>query len=379
MNLFTSILVISFLLVSTITNAAIVEYSFDATVSTVQGHASGAISAGDTVNATFRFDSDGSSSSNNSGIQEDYQFSDPATFDINFTVEHNNGSSIESYSASSSFGGISIINDWGANGDWFQFRTTPGSVASDPINGHSVSQIDMTLKNRDGSLYSDTSLPNQISELNNFDEAFFTIYLDGLFGFNANINKVKSTLSTPLVQGALKNLATELLSPSIEHNGAGGLVIDLPDTISDPIAVEAQFSQQSLSEFFNDPNPEFNFAIPGYSLDVGETLQTWDIHIDNNEIPNGELVELQLTYDDFGMSTFEELGLDVFHILDDGSLEVLQRTELNTDTNTITVLTPSFSNFGLMKGSSVPEPSILALMSFGLAGLGFAYRRKIKY
>lgn len=85
-------------------------------------------------------------------------------------------------------------------------------------------------------------------------------------------------------------------------------------------------------------------------------------------------------YDDTGMTVFQELLLDIFHEVSPGIFERLLGV-VDTDANTITARTSSFSPFVLGEATvtnDMPAPGTLWLTAVALAALGSAYRRRLR-
>lgn len=355
--------------------AVIVEYSFEGRISSFSNNTSAfgsELALLDSVTATLKYDTDLVSSTSGATT---YNFpgptSNPATpetsaFYLDILLDGR-------FRGTGADGSIQVLNGSSSGQDWFQPRTGVGDgFVGDAINGLTWTQTDFTLKDYSGTLYSNTDLPNSIAELNNFDEKFFqATFKDASNNYhhvNVEIETITAALSTALIESDVPVNADdfEVLPPSQEHGGSGGVNVTLPANLNlaqgqTDVAFEAQYTQQPVSEL---DLSGFNFLIPG------DNFQTWELHMDNALIPEGELVELVFEYDDTGMSLFEELTLDILHFVN-GTWTPLGGT-VDTLNNTITAFTPSFSGFLLASDSQVPAPGALALMLIGLA----AWRRR---
>lgn len=354
-------------------HAIVVEYQIEAEVSSIANNdptLTGSFSVGNVVNATLMFDTEKATLGAASlPIQQDYNFSSAVPDAYLFSLELQGDSS--TYDGTGTGGGFAVINDWGANGDWFQTLSYGTDFSATAPTGLAWTQTTLTLKDYGGGLQNSTDLPDSIAELNNFadlslyEENFLTMFFkDGsnnIYSLNAEISSITSSLSTPVnVESIVANSGTVgVLNGAPEHNGGGALTVKLPGDVAGDFT--ASYKQQSVSQV--DLN-SFNFVIPG------PVLQTWDLHFDNNLISVGEFVDLVFKYDDTDMNIFEELALDVLHEVN-GQFIPLGGI-VDTANNTITASTPSFSNFYL--SSSVPEPTTLALMGLGLAGIGYQRR-----
>lgn len=89
-----------------------------------------------------------------------------------------------------------------------------------------------------------------------------------------------------------------------------------------------------------------------------------------------ELVELTFTFDPTGLSLTEILALDIYHY-EAGVWTGLGGT-VNTDNNTITAFTSSFSPFAIGQ-DNIPEPSLLVLLSLSLVGIGLSKNKRFYF
>jgi len=131
-----------------------------------------------------------------------------------------------------------------------------------------------------------------------------------------------------------------------------------------------------LQAFLQGANPAF--AELDFTIPVTGAYHFWDLEFVGEEIddaigPNG--LELVLGYSDVGLSWTDELLLRVWHF-EDGHWSILPGS-VDPYSNTITVMTPSLSPFGLSM-APVPEPSTSTLSALGIASFGWYRRRRKK-
>ena len=115
-------------------------------------------------------------------------------------------------------------------------------------------QTTLTLKDYQGTLYSDTSLPDRLADLSVFEEKFATMFFSGNGLINAEITSIQTVVSNTNTAVLSPNVATEV----IPDQAAGGMVVTLPANTSGQFT--ATYSQQAASEL--DPSL-FNFLING--------------------------------------------------------------------------------------------------------------------
>ncbi len=358
-------------------NAAVVTYSFSGTISSIQDSQSYAVSSvqiGQSFSATLRYDTNLATGSG-SGVQTDYTFSAGGyEFSVAIGPAATPLYAGTAESTSSSVGGrVSILDNFsGPPQDWFQTRSSAADGFSAPsIDGFTWRQTDITLKDYSGTLYSGTALPNEIAALNNFEEAFSTLTLSRPNPTNTGTEFAIIGGSISSIQAVLSTLdKVDVLAGEVEavlgatQPGALEVVAPSSGTFS------ATYNQQAVTEV---DFSTFNFFIPG------SIFQVWDLDFSGN-IEEGEFVEIVFRYDDTGMTVFQELLLDIFHEVSPGIFERLLGV-VDTDANTITARTSSFSPFVLGEATvtnDMPAPGTLWLTAVALAALGSAYRRRLR-
>lgn len=336
-------------------SATSVEYTFEGVVSTFSDNLIGGVAAGDPFTATLRFDTS-QASGTDFGSEQVHAF--PAGTGA-YSLEVEIGGA---YAGSGGDGTIKIVNDFGAQGDWFQsISGIADGFAGDPINGLAWTQTTLTFKDYDGLLYSDTSLPDELADLSVFEEQFATLFFGGGAGFlSAEIERILSMVA----DASTTSVAAQTPTPVLDPTADGGLVVTTPAGVSG--AFSATYNKQAAAEV--DP-VSLDFFI------VGDIFQTWDLDFDG-ALDGDDFVELIFTYDDTGMSLFDELTLDVLHFVD-GQYVALNGV-VDTQANTITAHTASFSPFVLasLASNPVPEPGTLALLVLGAGGLWMGRRRR---
>lgn len=333
--------------------ATVIKYAFSGRVSLVQ-NLGAAVSVGDSFSASLTFDT-AQATGTDFGTQQDFDFPSPGAYALEVNLA--------GYSGSGTDGQISILNNFGGGPqDWFQTLSGVGNGFSGAaIDGLTWTQTTLTLKDYQADLYSDTSLPDRLAELNAFEEAFATMFFDpsGQNGLvNATIHSIKAVASK--AQKTTLEGATEKKKVLATDDSSGEVLLTLPGESTDTFS--ATYSQQAKEELNLN---EWDFIIPG------DIFQIWDLHYDGT-LGEGEFAEIVLTYDDTGMSLFEELALDILHEVS-GKYIALGGV-VDVDRNTITALTPGFSNF--FAGIPVPVPGTWMLAGTGLLCLAMSTRRR---
>lgn len=331
--------------------AAIVTYRFEGAVTSSGVPA--AVAVGSAFSATLTYDT-AKSTGTNYGVQQDYVFSSGGyQFEVKLGP-----AAVPTHTGSSEGGGISILNNFSGPPpqDWFQTRSAAiDGWVGDMIGGLLWRQSDITLKDTEGTLYTSTALPATIASLNNYEEAFATLYLGPPGGptslIQADISLIEAVLSQLGEQVLVSGTTTEILDGS----APGGLLVTAPTEGT----FTATYSQQAATEV---DFSSFNFFIPG------SVFQVWDLDF-SGTLDGSDLVDVVFRYDDTGMTLFQELLLDIFHEVSPGNFVRLFGV-VDPMANTITAKTPSFSPFVLGQGTqSVPEPSSVALTLLALVGL----------
>ncbi len=163
-----------------------------------------------------------------------------------------------------------------------------------------------------------------------------------------------------------------------DSSGKGGLAVSLNDAgapggggdLFTASYTETPTSDVDLSQYIFDG---FDFMLPG------ENMQLWDLDY-TGTLDLGEVVDLVFSFDPSSMALEELDALDIFHFADGAWVAMGGIVDLAN--GTITVSADSFSPFvlGTTGGGSMiataPEPTTLALMGLGLAGIGWK-RRKV--
>jgi hypothetical protein len=149
-------------------NAAVVEILFEGSITSVSGDVP--LSIGTNFSATLVYDTDYATGTDY-GVQQYYDFS---ASPVAYTLDVELGS----YGGGGSDGSVSIINDWGGNGDWFQTSSSSG-FSGDSIGGYAWESTRITLKDTDGLVFGDTSLQTALPNLSEFEASFATMFFDG--------------------------------------------------------------------------------------------------------------------------------------------------------------------------------------------------------
>lgn len=180
---------------------------------------------------------------------------------------------------------------------------------------------------------------------------------------------------TPIIANEDLSATTSPITSLLLGGGGvtGGIGLDFTEGISIGGEVRADFQALTAAEFKQQaPSLFSDIGALGVQF-VGGEAQVWRIDFDGDAIG---AVTATFTYDDLVFGTdFDETILEVVHVHDDGSVEVVSGEDVtvNPVSNTVTFDTTGFSDFILV---AVPEPGFVVSAGAALATLAFIAARR---
>ena len=161
------------------------------------------LSPGTSFSALLKYDTEGYFRSYDGDYRTDYSFPNPPS-PSTFTLDVNVGT----YHGSAPSGTMTIINDSPNVSptptryeDWFQaWASEPYGFTGDSIGGLTWKQTDITLKDLSGSVFTDTSLPEELPDLSEFAYAFaYLWFTDGATTKSAYATITSMTVYPPQI------------------------------------------------------------------------------------------------------------------------------------------------------------------------------------